>query len=625
MNMAKRIARETGDAAADEGTPVEQACTDDPSALDLSGPESSVGAPSGEDVPPAGGEASADAPPSRSLIRVGDDSQLTMMERLAAKLHRLAWRSPFYALRLNGKYPLRLLAVPRDPVAGDAAVGAAMLDGRIARGGESMDLDALDFARSDLSRDFADYLQSFAWMRDLAAAAGRSQAAPIAERAVGVWLNAHGTRIDETAWRADLWGRRILFWTAYAPFILSSRDLVYRSAVLNTIARGARHLDGEADKTPVGLPRVTAWIGVVAAGLLVQGGPARVKRGEVGLLRALGAAQHDDGGLASRSPAEQLMLVDQLAMLRQVYAAAKTLMPQPLNDALAGASAALVGTTLGDGGLSSWQGGHPGSAARVAATVEGTGLQIRPLRGARGWGYQRLAALGTTLVFDAAPPPVTRVLTGGCASTLAIEVSDGPHRLLVNCGGPGRGATPLPPSMVAALRTTAAHSTLILADSNSTAIHEDGSLGRGVSEVELSRDELDDFSRVEASHGGYVRRYGLLHKRQVSLSSDGREFRGEDELVPSGRKRIRDAIPFAIRFHLGREVEATITADGLGALLRIAGGAAWQFRCRGAGLGLEESVWIDGDGMPHATTQLVVVGETPAGGAQVSWLFKRAG
>lgn len=621
MNMAKRIAR--GGAA----TPLDAPATPDPvSDDDAVVDEAFVGEVT--DIETAAESAVEPAPepaPARSLIRIGDDSQLTMLERVAAKLHRLAWRSPFYALRLNGRYPLRLLAVPRDPVAGNAVAGAAMLDGRIVRGPESMDVAALDFARADLSRDFADHLQSFAWMRDLAAATGRDKGAPVAERAVATWLTAHGTRIDETSWRADLWGRRILFWTAYAPLILSSRDLVYRSAVLNTIARGARHLDGEADKTPIGLPRVTAWIGVVAAGLLVQGGPARVKRGEVGLLRALGTAQHDDGGLASRSPSEQLMLVENLAVLRQVYAAAKTMMPQPLNDALAGAAAALVGTTLGDGGLSSWQGGHPGSAAHIAAVLEGTGLQTRPLRGARGWGYQRLNSLGTTLIFDAAPPPVSRVLTGGCASTLAIEVSDGPHRLVVNCGGPGRGSTSLPPAMVAGLRTTAAHSTLILADTNSTAIHDDGSLGRGVSEVELSRDELDDFSRVEASHGGYVRRYGLLHKRQVALSSDGREFRGEDELVPSGRKRIRDAIPFAIRFHLPPKVEATITADGLGALLRIAGGAAWQFRCRGAGLGLEESVWIDGDGVPQATSQLVVVGETPAGGAQISWLFKRAG
>ncbi len=103
------------------------------------------------------------------------------------------------------------------------------------------------------------------------------------------WLAAHAETVSEPAWRADLWGRRILFWAAYAPYILSSRDMVYRSLVLNTLARGARHLDKAADKAPPGLPRIAAWAGVIAAALVVQGGPARLSRGETGLMRALAA------------------------------------------------------------------------------------------------------------------------------------------------------------------------------------------------------------------------------------------------------------------------------------------------------------------------------------------------
>lgn len=597
MTLAGRIARgDAVDAAPGADTPIE--------------------------LPPI--DAGSTGAPGRSLIRAGDDSPLSLGERIAAKLHRLAWRTPLHALRLSGRYPLKLLAVPRDPIEGDAEAGAAILAGRIVFGSETMPLESLDYARPDLSPAFADHLQSFAWLRDLAEVADRGAGAPIAEAGVAAWLSAHGGTVDLAGWRADLWGARILFWAAYAPYILSSRDLVYRSAVLNTIARGARHLDSEADKTPVGLPRVTAWIGVVAAGLLIQGGQARVRKGEAGLTRALAAAQHDDGGLVSRSPAEQLRFVELLAMLRLVYGVARTLMPPPLAEALQGAASALVGTTLGDGRLSSWQGGHPGSSRRVAAVIAGTGIQPRPLKTARGWGYQRLSALGATALFDAAPPPVSRVLTGGCASTLGIEFCDGPHRIVVNCGGPGRDATTLPPGTARALRTTAAHSTLVLADSNSTAIHADGTLGRGVSEVELVRDDLDDFSRVEATHGGYAKRWGLSHRRQLALSSDGREFRGEDTLLPIGRKRIRDAAAFAIRFHLGTGVAAAMAEDGLGALLTVPDGPSWQFRCRGAGLAIEESLWIDGEGRPHATSQLVVVGETPAGGAQISWLFKKA-
>jgi uncharacterized heparinase superfamily protein len=174
------------------------------------------------------------------------------------------------------------------------------------------------------------------------------------------------------------------------------------------------------------------------------------------------------------------------------------------------------------------------------------------------------------------------------------------------------------------LRTTAAHSTLTLGDRNSTAVHEDGTLGKGVSQIELSRDETVGLSQVEASHDGYVRRFGLLHQRRMTLSSDGRELTGEDKLIPEGRKRRSEPVPFTARFHLAPAVEVTSTADGQGALLRIKGGSVWQFRCRGGQLGIEDSLWIDGDAHPHGSLQLVVSGETPADGMTIGWSFKRA-
>jgi uncharacterized heparinase superfamily protein len=227
------------------------------------------------------------------------------------------------------------------------------------------------------------------------------------------------------------------------------------------------------------------------------------------------------------------------------------------------------------------------------------------------------------VVADCAPPPASRFARGGCASTLGFEMADGQHRLIVNCGG-DRPWQAMPRDIREALRTTAAHSTLVLADSNSTAIHLDGTLGRGVSEVELDRQEQENASRIEASHDGYVRRFGLVHRRKLALASDGRELAGEDVLLPSGSAKSGATVGFAVRFHLAPGVEATATADGMAALLRIGGGTAWQFRCRGGSLTIEESIWIDERGRPVASAQLVVTGETPPGGTSLNWVIRRA-
>jgi len=325
----------------------------------------------------------------------------------------------------------------------------------------------------------------------------------------------------------------------------------------------------------------------------------------------------------SRSPEEQVMLVDRLALLRAAYFAARQTLPDALESAAAAALAALHGVTMGDGGLSSWQGGNPGDPSRIAALVEGCGLRARPLRQARGWGYQRLSALGTILVMDAAPPPPPKMVTGS-ASTLAFELSDGSQRLVVNCGGPGALPHAMPGELVQALRTTAAHSTLTLADTNSTAILDDGALGKGVTDVAIERFEDNDSSRVQASHDGYVRGFGLIHQRSIVLGNDGKEVRGNDQLLPKGRKKIREAAPFAIRFHLAPGIEATATADGMGAILRPPRAPPWNFRCRGAMLAIEESLHVGGDGEVRPSLQLAVVGEVSALGGSTAWQFRRS-
>lgn len=560
----------------------------------------------------------------KRLVRIGGDRGLSLADRVAERLQRLTWRTPLHSMRLRGRYPLKLIAVADDPFMGDVERGHALLDGTMLFRGEERAITALDFARPDFSRGFSDHVHSFAWLRDLSTVTTRAGGAPIAEAIMAKWLAVHGEKVSDPAWRADLWGRRILFWIAHAPLILSSPDLIYRSNVLHAIARGARHLDRTADRVQIGTPRIAAWCGVLVAGLMIPGGDPRRAASEAGLNRALAASVFSDGGTVGRSPAGLLESIQLLAMLCECYDARRLEPPAFVETTMAKMVTALLGMCHGDGGLASWQGSVPIPGDVVEQSVEATGIRTRPLKQARDWGYQRLSAQGTVLIMDAAPPPLARLVEGGCASTLAFELSDGPHRIVVNCGGSAMADSRLPRQLTEALRSTAAHSTLTIDDSNSTAIHADGTLGRGVGEVELSRQETDTASRIEASHDGYVRRFGFIHRRAISLGPDGKDVRGEDMLLPADHRRQKGGTGFAIRFHLAPGIEIAPTADALGAFLRLPSGAVWQFRARGGLLAVEESIWIDGKGRPVTTQQLVVTADTPPGGANVTWVFHRA-
>ncbi len=580
-------------------------------------------------TPPGGDDEEDIAPPpvaaaNQRLLRVDGDKGPSLSEKLGARLQRLGYKTPLHRMRLRGRYPLRLLGVPVDPIAGDAAAGERLAQGRLIHAGYNAAAAATRFDDPAAPPAWRDWANGFAWLRDLAAALPRDKGARIAEPLVARWLAAHAD-FDPAAWRPDLAASRLLFWSAYAPYVLSSGDLVYRSAVLNAMARWARHLDRAVTKLPAGLPAVTAWAGLVAAGLLIAGGEVRQTRAEAGLAAALGGVLLPDGGIVTRAPLDGLELLELLLLVEAVYAARDLRPPAALTDAVARLIPALKGLTMGDGRLGGWHGSAGVDAPRVAHAVTLAGGTIaRPARHGLHSGYQRLQAGRTVIVADAGPPPVARVAPGAHAGTLAFEMSDGTLPLIVNCGGARGLPRPLGAELAQGLRTTAAHSTLILDDTNSTRIRPDGALGRGVEEVVANRQESEEGSWLDLSHDGYARRHAVLHRRRIFVSADGSDVRGEDALEPvPGRRRLRGLRGHIdVRFHLAPGVEATPTADGLGALVRLTDGRVWQFRARGGTLAIEASLWIAPDARPRATQQLVI---SAGAGDAVAWSFKRAG
>ncbi len=583
---------------------------------------------------PAAPEADIAAPAESEgrLLRAGGDRGLSLSERLATSVSTSLYKTPLHRLRLRGRYPLKLLGVPADPVPGDPAIGERIVAGRLIHAGHVAMTRALTFAEPGHPPAWQDWANGWAWLRDLAAQVpDRKAAAAIAEPLVTRWLASFG-EFDAAAWRADVTGRRLLFAFGYAPLILSSADQVYRSALLSAIATWARHLDRAAFRLPDGLPKAAALCGLHAAGLLVPGGEARATVALAGLDRLLGVLVLPDGGIATRAPVDALALAELLLFTANCAPAIETRAAPLFADTLARLVPSLKGLVLGDGIIGAWHGGAAIAAAPLERLARHAATGQALARGGRWSGYHRLSAGKSVLVVDAGPPPVARVASGGHAGTLAFELSDGAERLITNCGGDRGLATPLPAPLAMGLRTTSAHSTLTIADTNSTRIRDDGLLGLGVEEVTAQLRSSEEGQWLEASHDGYARRFGMIVRRRLFLSPDGQDLRGEDVIEPAPQSRLkrRSERDFTLRFHLGPGIEATPTADGLGALLKLPQGRVWAMKTR-AGAGstgqvvIEASLWVDPAGTLHKTQQLVVAGRTDKAAASIGWSFKRAG
>jgi uncharacterized heparinase superfamily protein len=560
-------------------------------------------------------------------------------DRLLRFAYGLGMPGQFLAAPLGKTSRPRLLATVTEPLAGSRVGGTALRAGHFLLHGAKVPIAQVDFAgTARMAPPIERLVHSFSWLADLEAAGAREQVAPVAERILSAWLDGHPKPPSrpgkKPAWLLGNAGARLLAWLIHAPLLLSGTEPAQRQRVLEAFTTHARWLDRNVARAEDRLGELAGWCGIVAAGLLLPDGRARRLFGENGLIRTLGDLVGDDGGVLSRSPLDQIEAITLLVRLRACYHARQEDPPEALDGIIAVLVPPLLALAHGDGALGSWQGGWAIGAGEVSALIAASGVRTRPLRDVRQWGYQRVVADKAILQFDAAPPPLARHARSGCAATLAFELSHAGQRLVVNCGGAGCAGGLIPVRLEQGLRATAAHSTLVLDDANSTAVLLNGMIGSGVREVEVDRRALPDTrnanrsgggaTRIEASHDGYATRYGLIHRRILILRDDGTELRGEDLLVPTGNKGRLGKVPFAIRFHLGPGVEAGLSDDGQGAGLAMPDGSYWQFRSGGQ-VTIEDSIWADGQGRPQPIQQLVLQGLASRGGGNFAWLLKKMG
>jgi uncharacterized heparinase superfamily protein len=397
------------------------------------------------------------------------------------------------------------------------------------------------------------------------------------------------------------------------------------------MARQAQHLHRVLPAGLAGAELIAALKGLIAAGACLPGGEAWKRRGLTILERELPRQILADGGHAERSPARHLAVLRDLIDLRATLHKAEidkssalgghshegqSGVPAALHEAIERMAPALHMFQHGDGGLALFNGACEDEGWRVDMVLQRAGGRRRALKDAPESGFQRLRAGRTTVLVDAGTPPPPGLDSGAHAGTSALELSIGRERLIVNCG-----ARADDPAWRRAQRATAAHSTLVLSDTNSSEVLAGPGLGRRAEITRCRREESEGAAWLEMVHDGYSHGFGQIHRRRLYLTADGGDLRGEDRLDPC--RRSARAAAFAIRFHLHPDVQAGLSQDGAAAILRLPKGGGWRLRAGGAVLGLEPSIYLGHHGEIRRGQQVVLTGHCPAQGVKVKWAIKR--
>ncbi|MCS0504036.1 heparinase II/III family protein [Ancylobacter mangrovi] len=546
--------------------------------------------------------------------------------------HRLRTRlmaHPLFPWRSTSvPVPSRLLFAPHDLRTGDPTRASEFYAGRFAFAGKVVLTDGVSpFEVEPPSREWAEELMSFAWLRHMQAA-GTPIARANARALVGDWIGMRGHRMP-IASSPEVMARRVISWLTQSPLVLQDADPSFHRRFIRSLTSQVRMLANIGADARDGRPRLACALALAFASLCMADQTRLMKLAQKRLVDELDRQILADGGHASRNPGMLVEVLLDLLPLRQCFGARHMPPPPALLNAIDRMMPMLRFFRHVDGAFAHFNGMGPTPADWLATVLAYDDARGRPLSNAPYSGYQRMEAAGTVLIADTGAPPPMPLSHEAHAGCLSFEMSAGRNRIVVNCGMPATARE----EWRAVARQTAAHSTATVEETSSCRFVTGGALMRlcgtpileGPAELHVDRSERGGADVLRASHDGYARRFGIIHQRSWRLSPDGARVDGEDLFrVAQGEEFSADQPSgYAIRFHLHPAVQPSRASDGHSVILKLPDGERWAFAAPDSAVTIEESIMLAAGSGPRRTAQLVITGqarEVP----RVAWTFVRA-
>ena len=214
------------------------------------------------------------------------------------------------------------------------------------------------------------------------------------------------------------------------------------------------------------------------------------------------------------------------------------------------------------------------------------------------------------IFFDSVQPTGSMLSKKLSAGTLSLEFSSDKEKIITNCGALDKNT-----GNASYLRYSAAHSTIILENTNISEIRENQPHIKFPQTVSFKKQQEATKHDIEASHNGYLKNYKKIVKRKMYFEENENYLKGVDSII-SAISKNKEVI-FHIRFHILPNINITKTNSKKSIILKTNKNMIWLFKSN-KDLVLEESVYIDNNDVKE-TKQIVIKGITKKNREQIEW------
>ena len=450
-------------------------------------------------------------------------------------------------------------------------------------------------------------LNSFFWLFSLDLKSSKKDTQNI----ILQWIDKNH-RYNSKSWEFDIMAKRIIAWTSNSRLTYEESDSNYKNNFNLIIKKQINHLINEIEGSKWVDDKMIGCAAIILSGLSYQDNEGHLKIG-LNLLRKLVKYSFDNDGFPrSRSIRQLCFYLKYFILIREWFKESQSEIPDVINENI---------YYLGQAYALTWQdnkidllfnGNHETNNIDFDHYLKKLGYSFKNQNNELG-GYAALNNKNISLIMDVGSSPEKKFSANYQAGALSFEIISNGKKLICNSGYFQNHNHELNELS----KSTAIHSTLILDDRSSCKFNKSKSskITHGLKILKKDIIFEKNYWKINASHDGYLKQYGIVHEREIEFYPEQKKFIGHDKIIS---KNSFKNLKFEIRFHLEPNIKTMKTQDNKSILIDL-DGEGWKFNSDQNNMNIDNGLYFGRKDTFIDNQNIVISGMTNEENQTIKW------
>ena len=379
---------------------------------------------------------------------------------------------------------------------------------------------------------------------------------------------------NNLSWEVDILSKRVIAWISSYKLTYEDSNENYKYKFDNLIKKQINHLINEIQSSKKIDNKMIGCAAIILGGLAYQDKNRFLNYG-LNLLKKIIKSSFDKNGFPKSRNLRQLSFyLKYFILIREWFKESQNEIPEYLDEIIyhLGQAFTLINQKYGSNFL--FNGGQISDNSNLENYIKRLGYNFK-IENYEIGGYIFLKNKKFHLAMDIGNSPDKKFSKDYQSGALSFELISNGNKIVSNSGYFQNYKHQL--NLIS--KSTACHSTVAIENSSSVQFQKNSNgetiIKNNLKIINKNINVKKNHWVINASHDGYLRRYGIIHDRKIEYYQELNKIIGTDKII---NKKKDKQINFEIRFHLDPITKLMKTQDKSSVFIDC-NNEAWKFYC----------------------------------------------